>query len=85
MNVVHEAVLPPSEVRLKCVAKFLHDKRDELEDIDSLANIVFGKSTNISVEAGAKKLKTVIEYYKDILKASNSSVYEFEGECYILQ
>lgn len=73
-------MLPPSEVRLKCVAKFLHNKQDELDDINTLAEIVFGKSTNISVEDGAKKLKVIIGYYQDILEASNSSEVKYDGK-----
>ena len=74
-----EAVLPPSEVRLRCVAKFLRENVNELDDVDTLATRVFGKATNITVEEGKVKLKTVIEYFKDILRASRSAPCKIEG------
>ena len=75
-----EAVLPPSEVRLRCVAKFLAEKQDQVDDIDALAAIVFGKATNITVSEGKRKLKIVIDYYKDILHALGSAPVRYDGK-----
>jgi len=73
-----EAVLPPSEVRLRCVAKFLRENVNELDDVDTLATRVFGKATNITVDEGKVKLKTVVEYFKDVLRASRSAPCKIE-------
>ncbi|XP_057297054.1 constitutive coactivator of PPAR-gamma-like protein 1 [Hydractinia symbiolongicarpus] len=73
-NLSCDAVLPPSEVRLKCVAKFLHSISVDDRDVDNLAKLVFSESKNITINKGAEKLKKIIDFYKDNLDASLSSI-----------
>eukprot|EP00111_Clytia_hemisphaerica_P004236 TCONS_00012098-protein len=72
-NLPSDAVLPPSELRLKCVIKFIQDNRERITDIKWLSEQVFEKSTKLSVEEGEQRLKDIIEFYKDILLASKAS------------
>ena len=72
-------MLPQSEVRLECVAKFIVTNREEIKDIKKLAQLVFGKSSSLSVEEGIEKLEKIIGYYSDFLQASKSAVCEEKG------
>ena len=71
-NVIGEALLPPGEVRLKNIIKFLQANAENLKDIDALGRIVFAKSS-ISVEEGSSRLKKIILFYQDCLDASLST------------
>lgn len=61
-------------MRLKCVAKFIDEKRDEIKDTEVLAKMVFKNSTKITVEEGKAKLEEILSYYKDALKAAHAKM-----------
>ena len=68
-----DAVLPPSELRLKCVIKFIKENRDKMKDIKWLTNFLFENSSKISMGEGESKLKEVLCYYEDVLLVSKAS------------
>ena len=74
-----DSVLPPTETRIRCIAKFIASHKEEIENTTKLAEQVFSKHPSISVEEGAKKLQKAIDYYKDCLTATKSAVCKKKG------
>lgn len=79
-NLPSDAVLPPSDLRIKCVANFVSEKRDEIKDLKWLSKLIFENSSKLNVEEGVQRLKGLIDYYKDILNASKASKVPVEEE-----
>ena len=74
-----DAVLPPSDTRIRCIAKFITTHKDVIDDPTKLAKLVFSKHPSISVEDGTKKIQQALEYYKDCFSATQSALCKDRG------
>ena len=75
-----DAVLPPSDTRIRCIAKFITTHKDAIKDPTKLAELVFSKHPSISLEDGTKKVQQALEYYKDCLSATQSALCKDRGK-----